>query len=394
MGVFPRGQISPRMAVMNLKILHEVCSLPTAPFREQAVIAYARSFARQRGLKVTQDAQGNVMLELAGRKRRPRWVFAAHMDHPGFVAVKMLDAHTLLAAFRGWVLAELIGGERVRFCGKEGEIAGKVVKVRPWKYSPRAGSAEIRVEGKVAANTPGMFDQGLGRVKGKIFYSRAIDDLGGVAAALAMLDELSRSKSARPQGPVVALLTRAEEDGFGGAIAAALNRRMLGKSDRIIAIECSAQQAYARQGDGCIIRIGDKTSIFNSGLSYFLTQQARELAKTDKTFRYQRALMPGGTCEATVYDAFGLQAAAACVPLGNYHNMDQKRKKIGPEYIDINDWRNMTKLFVRIARRGHEYEEGHKALRAGFMDRYNWFKRLLAADAKPAASSDDGKRPT
>ena len=45
--------------------------------------------------------------------------------------------------------------------------------------------------------------------------------------------------------------------------------------------------------------------------------------------------MPGGTCEATVYDAYGYTAAAVCIPLGNYHNMDRGKKKIGPEYIDV-----------------------------------------------------------
>ena len=109
-------------------------------------------------------------------------------------------------------------------------------------------------------------------------------------------------------------------------------------------------QPYAPQGKGVIIRVGDKTSIFNSGLTYFLTQQAEALAKRDKSFKFQRALMPGGTCEATVYDVYGFTAAAVCVALGNYHNMDRDKKKIGPEYIDVGDWRSMVKLFVQVAR--------------------------------------------
>ena len=69
-------------------------------------------------------------------------------------------------------------------------------------------------------------------------------------------------------------------------------------------------QPYAKQGDGAILRVGDRTSIFNSGLTYFLGQKADELAKRyKKTFKYQRALMPGGTCEATVYDVYGYTAA-------------------------------------------------------------------------------------
>ena len=88
------------------------------------------------------------------------------------------------------------------------------------------------------------------------------------------------------------------------------------------------------------------------------------LAKRTKSFQYQRALMPGGTCEATVYDAYGFTAASICVPLGNYHNMDAARKKIGPEYIDLSDWNNMVKLFIHLARTGHEYEPGTSCSRS------------------------------
>src|SRR4030095_7886025 len=139
--------------------------------------------------------------------------------------------------------------------------------------------------------------------------------------------------------------------------------KLLRKTDRLIAIETSAMQPYAPQGAGVIIRVGDKTSIFNSALTYFLTQQADALAKKDKTFRYQRALMPGGTCEATVYDAFGYTAAAVCIPLGNYHNMHRARGKIGPEYIDIGDWKNMVKLFVHVARVGHTFDLSNGSLK-------------------------------
>ena len=98
------------------QILHEVCSLPTAPFVEDRVIAYARAFAKARKLKLTQDRFGNVLLELRGTQRNaPRWVYTAHADHPGFVAERMLDATTLQATFRGWVLTALRTRHRTGF---------------------------------------------------------------------------------------------------------------------------------------------------------------------------------------------------------------------------------------------------------------------------------------
>lgn len=358
-----------------MKILHEVCSLPTAPFVEDRVIEYARAFARQRKIKLTEDRFGNVLLELRGRKKSaPRWVFTAHMDHPGFVATRMVEKTTLHADFYGYVIADYLMGQKVRFFAGDEEIRGIVTQATAEKNSPRAQKAVIRVSKPVPPRSPGMFDQRASRVKGGKFYSRAIDDLAGLAAALEMLDRLAKKP---PAATIAVLLTRAEEEGFVGAIAASLHPQLLRKTDRIIAIETSAMQLYAKQGDGCIIRIGDRTSVFNSSISFFITQIAESLAKKDKAFKYQRALMPGGTCEATVYDVYGFTAGSICVALGNYHNMDREKKTIGPEYIDVNDWQNMVKLFIAVAIAGHEYEPGLVPLKIKLEKRFNALKKLL-----------------
>ncbi|MEO6437180.1 MAG: M20/M25/M40 family metallo-hydrolase [Tepidisphaeraceae bacterium] len=362
------------------KILLDVCSIPTAPFAEQHVVRYVERFVGARkNLTLSRDTHGNLLIVLPGRskKRRPRWIFAAHMDHPGFVATKMLDDRTLQAAFHGWVHIDYVRGAKVRFFEDNGrEIVGTVIDATPSTHDRLTvpDRVTVRVSGPVTPGSPGMFDQSAARMKGNKLYSRGIDDQGGVASALAMLDILHKKSPALPVG---VLLTRAEEEGFVGAVAAVLKPKLLRKSDRIIAIECSAMQPYAPQGQGVIIRVGDKTSIFNSALTYFLTQQAAALAKADKSFSYQRALMPGGTCEATVYDAFGYTAAAACIALGNYHNMDRKKKKIGPEFIDVNDWKNMVKLFVHVARGAGEFEPDNAAIRKRVRARFNKLKHLL-----------------
>ncbi|MGB7158714.1 MAG: hypothetical protein WBD40_11645 [Tepidisphaeraceae bacterium] len=364
---------------MDTRILHEICSLPTAPFAEDRVVRYVEEFAKKRRLKLSRDEYGNLLLELPSRSRGPRWVFGAHMDHPGFVATRMRDPRTLEAAFHGWVLAEYVKGARVRFFDGDREITGVVQTVKIGPERPVPVSVTVKVTQSIAPNSPGMFDQGKARTRGDRFYSRAIDDLAGMAAALQMLDNLRRKP---PASPVAVLLTRAEEEGFIGAIAASRKPKLLRKTDRIIAIETSAMQPYAPQGAGAIIRVGDKTSIFNSQLTYFLTQQAEALAKRDKAFTYQRALMPGGTCEATVYDVYGFTAASICVALGNYHNMDRAKQRIGPEYIDLHDWRSMVKLFVQVARNGHTYATGHKALRERIEKRFRKLRHLLHANAR------------
>lgn len=359
-----------------MRILQQLCSLPTAPFAEQHVVQFIESFVKARPhLRLSRDRFGNLLIELKGSARTPRWVFTAHMDHPGFVATRMLDARTLAAAFRGWAMEEFFRGERVRFFASDGTETRATVL--DWTLGTERKVPErvrLRVNSPVEPGSPGMWDQGEGRTRGRKFYSRVCDDLAGAAAALTMMDRLA---SKPPEAPVAVLLTRAEEEGFIGAIAASLEPKLLRKTDRIIAIETSAEQPYAPQGNGAIVRIGDKTSVFNSALSHFITQQAELLSKKDKSFKYQRALMPGGTCEATVYDVYGFIAGSICVALGNYHNMDRERKKIGPEYIDLSDWKNMVKLFVQVARHGHEFELGHKALRDRIEKRFHVLRDLL-----------------
>jgi putative aminopeptidase FrvX len=361
---------------MQTRILTERCSLPTAPFAERYVAEYVRRFAAARTrLRLSQDEHGNLLIELPGTNRRkPRWIFTAHMDHPGFVATRMIDKRTVEAAFRGYVLSEYFDGAKVRFFDGRREISAVVLSHVDGKERAVPVKAVLRVAADVPAGSPGMWDQGVGRIKAGKFYSRVCDDLAGAAAALQMLDDLHTRP---PAATIGVLLTRAEEEGFIGAIAASVKPKLLRKSDRLIAIECSAMQPFAPQGMGAIIRIGDRTSVFNSSLSYFLSQQAARLAKKDRQFKSQRALMPGGTCEATVYDVYGFHAASICVALGNYHNMNAAKKRIAPEFIDVNDWKSMVKLFVQVARQGHNYEPGHAELKRRLEKRFGKWKRLL-----------------
>jgi endoglucanase len=342
---------------------------------EDHVIEWVERFVAQRPkLKMSRDSWGNLLIDFPSKTRAPRWVYTAHMDHPGFVAERMIDSRTLAARFHGYVLAEYVKGTKVRFFDDSNEVTGVVTDVTIGTDRPVPSKVRVKVNGPVSKGSPGMFDQGAGRTRGQRFLSRVCDNLAGAAAALTMIDQLLRKPV---KVPVAVLLTRAEEEGFIGAIAASIKPKLLRKTDRIIAIECSATQPHAPQGRGAIIRVGDRTSIFNSSLTYFLAQQAETLAKRDKTFKYQRALMSGGTCEATVYDVYGFVAASICVPLGNYHNMDKDKKAIGPEFIDVNDWKNMVKLFTQVARNGHEYQGGHEMLKQRVEARFSKMRKYL-----------------
>lgn len=361
------------MAV-SAKLLHDLCALPTAAFLEDAVYAYVERWAARRpGLSLKTDRFGNRLLVLPGTDAKAaRLVLVAHTDHPAFVAGATRGG-TLSADFRGGVTAGNCTRAKVRFFTPDGEVVATVKDVTAGERD-RLTAATFRPKRAVPAGAIGMFDEGLPRERDGTFYASACDDLAGCASALAALDLLRRKP---PATTVAVLLTRAEEVGFVGAIAAVKGGRLLRKSDRIVSIETSAEQPVAVRGKGVVLRVGDYTSVFHSGLSYFLARCAEALAKSKKGFAYQRALMPGGTCEGTVFDAFGHIAAAVCVPLGNYHNMDRARGRTGPEFISTSDWRNMVELFVDVARHLHEFDGTHAALRRQLDERLEKHRHLF-----------------
>ncbi|MEM1013406.1 MAG: M20/M25/M40 family metallo-hydrolase [Planctomycetota bacterium] len=358
----------------DLKLLRELTALPTAAFLEDEVLAHVDAWAKRRkNLKVETDRFGNRLISTKGKG--PRMVFVAHADHPAFMSNETVDG-VLHAEFRGGVLAECcVPGTKVRF----GEVVAAVIKAEADDKKRLVGATFKLPRGtRVAPGIPGNFDFGRmpSKVRGKRLVARACDDLAGLAACLESLDRVR----SRAKAPVAVLVTRAEEVGFIGAIAAVKQKTkgLLRKDDRIISIETSAAQPAAPMGEGCVLRVGDKTSVFHSGLTDFLHRRCQALAEKDKTFKFNRALMPGGTCEATAFDAFGHIAAAACVPLASYHNMDREKKRMAAEEIDLNDWRSLVKLLADAGLHSAEFDGKPTALQKSMTDRFNQHVRLFA----------------
>src|SRR5215218_5351529 len=161
-----------------MKILQQLCSVPTAPFAEHHVVRYVERFVRERlRLKLSRDRYGNLLIDLpAGRSEAPRTVVTAHMDHPGFVAVHHPRARLrppgglLQARFHGWVLPRYFRDEKVRFFNGDGsEVAGVVLGYTLGADRRVPETVMVRVMGGVERGAPGMWDQGEGRVKGKKF---------------------------------------------------------------------------------------------------------------------------------------------------------------------------------------------------------------------------------
>jgi endoglucanase len=117
----------------------------------------------------------------------------------------------------------------------------------------------------------------------------------------------------------------------------------------VVAVECSKAIAGVNLGDGPVLRVGDKASVFTPAATAYCQVVAERLAAKDKSFKYQRKLMDGGTCESTAYCHHGYDATGICLPLGNYHNMDTERRKIAPEFVDVRDFQWLVQWFIALA---------------------------------------------
>jgi len=309
------------------------------------------------------------------------------MDHPGFEAGKMIGPHRLRAVWRGGVSPEYFRGTRVRFFDNDRWTRGTIRSIRLTREDGRrrVDSVTVEVPRAVAPGAVGMWDLPDPTIRGSRIRARGCDDIASLAAILAAFDELQRTRRSLD---VYALFTRAEEVGFAGAIAAAQSG-LLPKRARVVAVETSAQIPGAAMGNGPILRVGDRASIFSPHLTRFCRQVADDLARRDRRFRFQRRLMDGGTCESTAFGAYGFDATGLCIALGNYHNMDRRRKRIAPEYVDLSDFGNLIKWFIALATSKRTCETDDATLRKSLQRLDRKWSPQLERTAKRRALSED-----
>jgi len=239
-----------------LGIVRPLLECPTAPMFESAVRAEIEQQLREiSGLKLQTDPFGNLIAWYGGE--RPKYAFVAHMDHPGWQLRPV-------RRFLGGVPLSLHDKGQVREFGDFG-----------------------------------MWDLPPVRVEEDRLYSRACDDLVGCATIIATLRGISDGGFT---GSVAGVFTRAEEIGFIGAIQLAKSK-LLPLDTTTISLEASSEIPPAKMGDGPIIRVGDRSSIFDPPTTDFFV----EVAKAEK-IRFQRCLMPGGTCEATAFQLYGYRS--------------------------------------------------------------------------------------
>jgi putative aminopeptidase FrvX len=300
---------------------------PTAPGCEDFVRSYLETALRDLPhVQVRRDEFGNLIARYRHQARgRESIRLVAHMDHPAFV-VQGRELH-----FRGGVEERYFLGEKVIFHGPAEHDLGEAVIIGT-DFS--ADAKRVRLSGPLPEGaTFAVWELPAARCTKRLFISPACDDLAQAATVLALLQRLAHEGA---PASVEALFTRAEEVGFYGTLAALKARQRL-EVMPTLSLETSSARGYARLDDGPIVRVGDRLTVFDSRVTHWLETAFRDLQEKRPRTKWQRLLMGGGACEATVFHRAGFPTGALCVAMQNYHNMGPG-DALRCESISLRDW--------------------------------------------------------
>ncbi|MDH5372884.1 MAG: hypothetical protein OEX97_08070, partial [Acidimicrobiia bacterium] len=226
------------------------------------------------------------------------------------------------------------------------------------EFDHKTSTGAVRLDRRSASLAAGDIgrwafgSRSLGIRNGRL-YAHGCDDLAGAAAVLSAFDAVRKDA---PQ--VRVLLTRAEEVGLIGAIAAC-RIGTIPENAELIVVENSRAFPNYPVGSGPVVRVGDASTVFDRELTNQLTRLVRSHAESSDGLRWQRKLMDGGSCEATAFGAYGFRATSLSLPLGNYHNMvdidgvlaGARPAHVGPEFVSLEDYHGLIELLTHAAPR-------------------------------------------
>lgn len=382
------------------QLLTELLKQPTAPFREEHIIAIVRRELKQARIPFFFDPVGNMVIGCRSRddyrrrideiSKEPLRFFIAHMDHPGFHGIRWVSKTRLKVKWHGGSPVKHLAGSRVWLATSDGYWSeGRLGRVQLLKSKHAINAAEVQVTH--APNIPRPRANALyGGFKfrapvwrsGKKLYAKAADDLVGVFAIVSTAMELYAGRRGGKSPPFLGLLTRAEEVGFIGAIGH-LELGWLAKARRTVvcvSLETSRTLPGALVGDGPVVRLGDRRTIFHADYLKVLGDVAQKTLPK----KHQRRVMDGGTCEATAATAYGLPAIGISVPLGNYHNEGYEggpdcraQRGPAPEFVHLGDIVGMLTLCRALMRAGLAWNEPWKLQRRQMRKRLRDHRHLL-----------------
>ncbi len=340
-----------------LELLRGLGACPATPFFERLPSRYITETLQRAGVEHWRDDFGNIVAHVpaTAESSGPPIAFVAHMDHPGFEVVEIEGSGAVARAMGGVPAASLTKPVRVFVLAPDGARIPGVTAPHEDTVDPNDRTSDrlvrVRLDETIDLQPPMpvLFDLADFELDGDTIRMRAVDDLAGCAAILALLERAVREGSATD---VYGVFTRAEEGGLFGARLMA-EAATLPKETIIVSVESSAVIPGVAQGAGPVIRTGDALTTFDSEAEGLLTAAVASIRRREPHFKVQRQLMSGGVCEATAFSLAGYAVTGVAFPLGNYHNatttIPDPEGGVAEEYIRVSDFLGGVELLAEAA---------------------------------------------
>ena len=317
-----------------LTVLRRIALAPTAPYHEWAVLDAIRAELEGGGIPTKTDSFGQVHARVSAGVAKRALVFAAHTDHPAFEIIEAsgrTGKARVLGGFRQRVFPSDVAVTVHSDSGGAAFAAGltdPVTDIEPQHNSTTV--CRIRADRPLAVRQFAMLDLPAADVAGDEIRMRAADDLAGCALIVLVLLALRGERAAHD---VHAIFTRAEETGLYGARLAAEDG-LLPRDAYVVSVEASRALPGAEAGRGIVVRAGDFHNTFSNEAERYLRVARERLA--ERGIPAQRALLVGGTCEASSFVRLGWTATGIALPNVNYHNAAADGG-FAPEIIRLGD---------------------------------------------------------
>lgn len=379
----PENTLSTEETQFYLETLRQIASLPTTSFHEEYVCRAIKTFLEKYGIDYEVDRYGNIIAHYhKGISSRPL-ALMAHTDHPAF---ELLEAGGNEDYPEAHWTAQLLGGVGADWFKQPfgvkvfaGNDLTRPIAATVMGYQMVGGPRNIRLFLKLAeennelqAGNFGIWDLPDFELHDGFIHARVIDDLVGCAAAMLTLWKLAQEGS---DANVYGVFTRAEEVGLVGA-ELVFQQKILPSETFVVSLEASRTLPGAVQGEGPVIRVGDRGFTFSEEAEFILKSAATHLQKRTGA-KVQRQLMSGGRCEASTAILQGYTATGLAFPLGNYHNMGANFT-LEAENIHESDYLTGVQLLQEAARLMPRLEELKAAQLAAETTPEHLIQRLLA----------------
>ena len=340
-----------------LVLLRGLGACPATPFFERLPAAYITETLGLAGVHHWRDEFGNIVSHVPATPESsgPPIAFVAHMDHPGFEIVEIEETGAVARAMGGVPAASLTKPVPVFVLAPDGTRIRGVTVPHEDTTDPNDRTSDrlvrIRLDATVdlEPHLPVVFNLADFELDGDTIRMRAVDDLAGCAAILALLE---RVVSDGPATDVYGVFTRAEEGGLFGARLMA-EASTLPEETIVVSVESSAVIPGVGQGAGPVIRTGDALTTFDAEAERLLTAAVASIRRREPGFKAQRQLMSGGVCEATAFSLAGYAVTGVAFPLGNYHNatttIPDPAGGVAEEYIRVSDFLGGVELLTEAA---------------------------------------------